>query len=150
MRCTVKWWPYLRSCATRGCLFEPAQEFWGVWTYRAEKWMQIYTTEFVTNHMARTTPRSREDLVAFTFKLNQFPHPFVKLNHFFSHTSSPMDSDDHGQWKEQPTGTKSYWQPSLVNTAPFMKRRNLPSFPAFKRLLHPLKVLFHFSSALPN
>lgn len=62
--------------------------------------MQRYTTEFVTSHMARTTPRSREDLVQFVFKLNQFPHAFVKLNHF-SNTSSPRDSDDGGQLKRQ-------------------------------------------------
>lgn len=59
--------------------------------------MQRHITEFVTNHRARTAPRSREDLVLLMFKLNQFPHPFVKLNHFFSHTSSPRDSDDGGQ-----------------------------------------------------
>lgn len=59
--------------------------------------MQRYTTEFMTSHMARTTPRSKEDLVPFIFKLHQFPHPFVKLNYFFSHTSSPRDLDVGGQ-----------------------------------------------------
>lgn len=56
-----------------------------------------YTSEFATNHKARTMQRSREDLIPFIFKPEQFPYPFVKLNHFFSYNNSPRDSDNGGQ-----------------------------------------------------
>lgn len=53
--------------------------------------MQRCTTIW-EKQMARTRTRSGEDLVLFIFKLNQLSHSFVKLNHFFSYISSPMDS----------------------------------------------------------
>lgn len=109
----------------------------------AERYSWIWT-----NHTGRTTPRSREDLVLFIFKLNHSPHACVKLNHLPAHTSSPRDSDSGGQSKEETTGMKGHQQTSSANVVPFMKSKNPPSFPAPERLLHSLKALLKLLRSL--